>query len=117
MFEEVPVKASAKEMVSELKEGLSPQQFHDELKKKDPTYAEKIHYNDQYRVGRALELILSLGKTMEQINEEFAQKKQKLPYPSLFIGMKIERALLKDCLLYTSPSPRDKRQSRMPSSA
>ena len=24
---------------------------------------------------------------------------------------------LKDCLLYTSPSPRDKRQSRMPSSA
>ena len=25
--------------------------------------------------------------------------------------------LVKDCLLYTSPSPRDKRQSRMPSSA
>ena len=25
--------------------------------------------------------------------------------------------LLTDCLLYTSPSPRDKRQSRMPSSA
>ena len=26
-------------------------------------------------------------------------------------------AKLRDCLLYTSPSPRDKRQSRMPSSA
>ena len=26
-------------------------------------------------------------------------------------------ARLKSCLLYTSPSPRDKRQSRMPSSA
>ena len=25
--------------------------------------------------------------------------------------------LFEDCLLYTSPSPRDKRQSRMPSSA
>ena len=25
--------------------------------------------------------------------------------------------ILEDCLLYTSPSPRDKRQSRMPSSA
>ena len=25
--------------------------------------------------------------------------------------------LIKSCLLYTSPSPRDKRQSRMPSSA
>ena len=29
----------------------------------------------------------------------------------------IERVLYFDCLLYTSPSPRDKRQSRMPSSA
>ena len=28
-----------------------------------------------------------------------------------------DRVLLKTCLLYTSPSPRDKRQSRMPSSA
>ena len=28
-----------------------------------------------------------------------------------------DNTLLKDCLLYTSPSPRDKRQSRMPSSA
>ena len=28
-----------------------------------------------------------------------------------------EVASSKDCLLYTSPSPRDKRQSRMPSSA
>ena len=27
------------------------------------------------------------------------------------------RVDLEDCLLYTSPSPRDKRQSRMPSSA
>ena len=27
------------------------------------------------------------------------------------------RLVDKDCLLYTSPSPRDKRQSRMPSSA
>ena len=28
-----------------------------------------------------------------------------------------DNTLFKDCLLYTSPSPRDKRQSRMPSSA
>ena len=28
-----------------------------------------------------------------------------------------ERAMLRDCLLYTSPSPRDQRGSRMPSSA
>ena len=29
----------------------------------------------------------------------------------------VRMVLLKGCLLYTSPSPRDKRQSRMPSSA
>ena len=29
----------------------------------------------------------------------------------------LSEAGLKTCLLYTSPSPRDKRQSRMPSSA
>ena len=43
-----------------------------------------------------------------------------------FLGFKIDKPVFaqsvqdledKDCLLYTSPSPRDKRQSRMPSSA
>ena len=29
----------------------------------------------------------------------------------------IERAIAKGCLLYTSPSPRDRQKSRMPSSA
>ena len=33
------------------------------------------------------------------------------------MGGGLEIALCCDCLLYTSPSPRDKRQSRMPSSA
>ena len=32
-------------------------------------------------------------------------------------GAKIDSELMTSCLLYTSPSPRDKRQSRMPSSA
>ena len=32
-------------------------------------------------------------------------------------GLVEEEILLNSCLLYTSPSPRDKRQSRMPSSA
>ena len=33
------------------------------------------------------------------------------------VVMKLMRPRVRDCLLYTSPSPRDKRQSRMPSSA
>ena len=37
--------------------------------------------------------------------------------PSAYFTGNTEAIDLRDCLLYTSPSPRDKRQSRMPSSA
>ena len=33
------------------------------------------------------------------------------------VGEKTRKKIQDTCLLYTSPSPRDKRQSRMPSSA
>ena len=35
----------------------------------------------------------------------------------LTLGNAIRRVLLSSCLLYTSPSPRDRTRSRMPSSA
>ena len=38
-------------------------------------------------------------------------------YPVIFDAMINAFRKVNDCLLYTSPSPRDKRQSRMPSSA
>ena len=39
-------------------------------------------------------------------------------YPALYLSsLNAQKALKGNCLLYTSPSPRDKRQSRMPSSA
>ena len=37
--------------------------------------------------------------------------------PGILTNMQPEKKKLWICLLYTSPSPRDKRQSRMPSSA
>ena len=37
--------------------------------------------------------------------------------PQAVIGVRVEPQFSSVCLLYTSPSPRDKRQSRMPSSA
>ena len=54
------------------------------------------------------ELINRLGKFMpkNQISDDCA-----------LIKTKNENLLVNTCLLYTSPSPRDKRQSRMPSSA
>ena len=38
-------------------------------------------------------------------------------FPDRVMRKAVQRMLPKDCLLYTSPSPRDQRGSRMPSSA
>ena len=52
------------------------------------------------------------GRTVDEINTDiyktFSKRNIIIPYPTVN---------LITCLLYTSPSPRDKRQSRMPSSA
>ena len=50
----------------------------------------------------------------ERLNGYQRQKRKAERAANLYIE---ERARREDCLLYTSPSPRDKRQSRMPSSA
>ena len=47
---------------------------------------------------------LAKEKVLEEINE-------------LIEAVEQDSNKIHDCLLYTSPSPRDKRQSRMPSSA
>ena len=52
----------------------------------------------------------SLAKAI-LINERLRRKSRGEPRAEEIIRM------FRDCLLYTSPSPRDKRQSRMPSSA
>ena len=55
-----------------------------------------------------------------EFNEIKAQIKDYLKSQSQFSDYDFEGSsmtVLLDCLLYTSPSPRDKRQSRMPSSA
>ena len=54
------------------------------------------------------------------INSEFyvTIDEQKVSFYSNIIKEKLKIVHIADtCLLYTSPSPRDKRQSRMPSSA
>ena len=54
---------------------------------------------------------MKMGVKEEALNEKSVSKAQQK-----FMGM-VRAAQKGDCLLYTSPSPRDQRGSRMPSSA
>ncbi len=95
MFEEAPVKLEAKAEVKQYLDKVGPSGLYQLLLEKDPVYAKKIHANDTYRVGRALELVLSIGKSMEQIRSDFENMKTKLPHPYLFLGTKLEREVLR----------------------
>ena len=57
--------------------------------------------------------------SMVGVSKAFQANKQVLKdiYLSFFYGAKIGIIGLNGCLLYTSPSPRDPKTSRMPSSA
>ncbi len=95
MFEEVPLKQEAQLQVQNLKETLSKEELFAKLQSLDPEYATKIHQNDQYRVGRALELILSLGKSMAQIQQEFAKTATSFPYPYKVYGLQVDKPILR----------------------
>ena len=82
--------------------------LHQKLAQLDPESAQRIDQNDAQRIQRALEIVLSSGKSVAEHNQS---RKTALPNPIKKIALSFS------CLLYTSPSPRDKRQSRMPSSA
>ena len=56
-------------------------------------------------------------KQLKDGNVKKAQINDREQQLQLDLKKKIDEGDHKDCLLYTSPSPRDKRQSRMPSSA
>ena len=71
-----------------------------------------------YIIGGDYHMYLYIG---ELIGEKLGRKVVygALPEFITYLPLPFEyiRALITNCLLYTSPSPRDKRQSRMPSSA
>ena len=66
----------------------------------------------------AVERILSKHATSQQRDKARLAMRADLASPGIESCVVGKLGLLHDyCLLYTSPSPRDKRQSRMPSSA
>jgi len=66
------------------------QSLYEELKAKDPDYAQKISPNDRVRIVRALEVILSTGKKFSYFHEKnrFFTKKR---YSIIKVGLLLDR--------------------------
>ena len=75
-------------------------------------------------VADSTDKLMDLQKKMKDIDEEGTKTQNNVTNNALFVGSTSELSkLLKqgilnnNCLLYTSPSPRDRQKSRMPSKA
>ena len=89
-------------------------------------------FNDQKKLTTiakehsSLESIVNVGKDYLSVLQNIDDDKSILDSDDSelkeiaqeeLIDLESRKAVLEDCLLYTSPSPRDKRQSRIPSCA
>ena len=94
--------------------------------------SKKFNSNWKYFRQPIRRWLISSGKVDNLSNNEFEKelffqdswkktlillKKQGINDLALLGGAKLINSFIKDCLLYTSPSPRDLYRSRMPSSA
>lgn len=70
-------------------------ELYREFESLDPEAAAKIHPADHYRLGRAMELIRHEGRSLTEIQKEFAAKQAPFPYPLLKIGLRWEREELR----------------------
>lgn len=87
MYPVLPIPAEIQKAIAE--EFLVPgggARLYQELLTKDPEYGSKIHVADHYRIGRALEMIRTHGKTVSQIKQEFSERQRPFPFPLLKLG-------------------------------
>ncbi|MEQ1664075.1 MAG: tRNA dimethylallyltransferase, partial [Bdellovibrionales bacterium] len=82
---------------AQIQEWTINKQLFAELKTRDVEAALKIGEADSYRLGRALEIVLTLGKTMKQVEVEFRLKSIPLSekYNVSKIGFLVERSVLR----------------------
>lgn len=88
--------AIQQEVVEILKTEEGAKSLYEELQRFDPEAARKIHPQDHYRLGRAMELIRAEGKSITQIQKEFSEKQTPFPYPLLKMGLRWDREVLRE---------------------
>ena len=82
-------------------DGVSPITIEEEMKRSYLDYAMSV----------------IVSRAIPDVRDGLKPVHRRILYSMHENGFTREKAYRKSCLLYTSPSPRDKRQSRMPSSA
>lgn len=95
-----PVRQTPPAIQQEIAEILKTEEgaarLYEEFQRIDPEAAQKIHARDHYRLGRAMELIRAEGKSVTQIQKEFAESQAPFPYPLLKIGLRWDREVLRE---------------------
>ncbi len=74
-----------------LKTPEGAQSLYAEFQTRDPESAKKIFPNDHYRIIRAMELMLTYGKTLTEIQNEFETSQKAFPWPLEKRGVLISR--------------------------
>lgn len=82
-------------LMEELTKENGPEKLHLKLKSLDLEASQRISVNDHYRLVRALEIIQREGRSLTEIESEFAAKSSVFPYPLLKLGIEIERNQLR----------------------
>lgn len=96
MYPVIPVPSEIqKQVAQELETEQGAIRLHAEMMMADPEYGAKIHLSDRYRIGRAIELIRSQGKSVTQIQAEFESQRKPFPFPLLKLGLSWDRELLR----------------------
>ena len=70
-----------------------------------------------WKLGRRSTLIHSWSKNLDELIDKNRQVRQNSFCVDYIFSNTMSTVTVEDCLLYTSPSPRDATLSRMPSSA
>jgi tRNA dimethylallyltransferase len=95
MFEVPAVDEDLKKSIqNELKTENGPERLLAEIKAIDPQTFEKLHANDHYRIGRAVEILRSSGKRVSDLLELKKKNQINFPYPFLEVILEVDRSVL-----------------------
>jgi tRNA dimethylallyltransferase len=93
MFDIEPIPKNTRTEIEEELSLKGAEVLHKELLSRDPD--SKIHFNDHYRLVRALEIIRYFGLTPTQLQEKIEKNKNKFPFSYIKIGFDLPQDELK----------------------